>query len=142
MKKYCVRILSAFLGLAALGAAAHGQVPDQLNVKIPYEFVVAGKILPAGTYRVNRISDNNKLALVISSFENRSAVLVLSSDVAERTDGEQLGVSFQQVGGQHLLSRIETAEHVFTIPVSTPAALEVGMKRPSGPPGPRSSGNN
>ena len=117
MKTHCMRILSAFFGLAALAVAAKGQTPDQLVVNIPYEFVVAGKTLPAGTYKVNRVSANDEWALAITSFENHAAVLVLSSEVSDRTDAEQPSVSFRQVGEQHLLTKIQTAEHVFTIPV-------------------------
>jgi hypothetical protein len=116
MKKHCVRVLSAFFGLAALAITVKGQAADQLVVNIPYEFVVAGKTLPAGTYRVSRVSDKDERALAISSFESHAAVLVLPSAVGDKTDAEP-GVTFQQVGEQHLLSKIQTGEHVFTIPV-------------------------
>jgi hypothetical protein len=142
MKKHCVRILSAFFGLAALAITAKGQAADQLVVNIPYEFVVAGKTLPAGTYRVNRASDRDERVLLIGSFENHAAVFVLPSEVAGKTRAEQPSVSFQRVGDQHLLSRIETGEHVFTIPVSSPAVLEAAMKRHSGTSGSGSSGSN
>jgi hypothetical protein len=142
MKKYCVRILSAFFGLAALAITAKGQPADQLAVNIPYEFVVAGKTLPAGPYRINRISVNNERALVISSFENRAAVVVQPIEVAGKTGAEQPSVSFQQFGEQHLLSKIQTAEHVFTIPVSSPAVLETAMRKHSGPSGSGNSGSN
>ena len=132
MKKHCVRILSAFFGLAALAVASKGQTPDQIVVKIPYEFVAGGKTLPAGTYKVNRVSENNQRALTISSFENHAAVFVLSSEVASRSGAEQPSVSFQQVGEQHLLSKIETADHVYTIPVSRAAILEAAMKNNNG----------
>jgi hypothetical protein len=120
MKKHCVRILSVFFGLAALAITAKGQAADQVVVNIPYEFVVAGKTLPAGTYRVNRVNDHNERALTLSSFENRVAVMVHPSEVVEKTGAEQPSFSFQQVGEQHLLSKIETGDHVFTIPVSSP----------------------
>jgi hypothetical protein len=131
MKKHCVRILSTFFGLAALAITAKGQAVDQLVVNIPYEFVVAGKTLPAGTYRVSPVSDNNKRVLAISSFENHATVMVLSSEIVDRTSSKQPAISFQQVGEQHLLSKIETAEHVFTIPVSGSAVLQAAMKRHS-----------
>ena len=117
MKKYCVRILSAFFGLAALAITAKGQAVDQVVVNIPYEFVVAGKTLPAGTYKVNRVSANDERALAISNFEGHATVLVLSSEIADKS-AEQPSLSFRHVGEQHLLSKIQTAEHVFTIPVS------------------------
>lgn len=132
MKKNYIRFVTAFLGLAALGAAARGQVSDQLVVNIPYEFVAAGKTLPAGTYRVNRLNAQNNRELIISSFENRAAVLVLSSEV-DTARAEQPGVSFQHVGDQHFLSKIETAEHVFTIPVSRSAVLETATRDHSNP---------
>jgi hypothetical protein len=115
MKKYCVRILSAFFGLAVLAITAKGQEADKLVVNIPYEFVVAGKTLPAGTYKVNRISANNEKVLAISSPESHATVFVLSGEIVGTTGSEQPSVSFQQVGEQHLLSKIQTAEHVFTI---------------------------
>ena len=115
MKNHCVRILSAFFGLAALAITAKGQEADKLVVNIPYEFVVAGKTLPAGTYKVNRISANNEKVLTISNPESHAMVFVLSGEIADTTGSEQPGVTFQQVGEQHLLSKIQTAEHVFTI---------------------------
>lgn len=133
MKNHCVRILSAFFGLAALAITANGQIPDRIVVNIPYEFVAAGKTLPAGTYTVNRLSDRDEWHLVISSPENHVAVVVLSSEVADRTVTGQPSVSFQQVGDEHLLSKIATGEHVFTIPVSPSAILEAGMKGQSAP---------
>jgi hypothetical protein len=117
MKKHCVRILSAFLGLAALALAAKAESMDRIVVNIPYAFVVDGTTLPAGRYTVNPISAQDKRVLVISSFENHATVMVLSSEIADRSSEEQPSVSFQQVGEQHLLSKIQTGEHVYTIPV-------------------------
>lgn len=120
MKKHCVRILSVFLGLAALALAAKGQNIDQIVVNIPYEFVVAGKTLPAGTYRVHRIDDRNVGVLAISSSDTGATVLVLPTEVTEQIRAAEPVLSFQQVGEQHLLSKIQTDEHVFTIAVSSP----------------------
>lgn len=141
MKKHCVRILSVFFGLAALAVTVKGQAVDQIVVKIPYEFVVAGKTLPAGTYRINRVTDRNEKALAISSFENHAVVLV-SSEIVDQNRAEQPVVGFQQVGDQHFLSKIVTAEHVFTVPVSRSAVLEASMKSHGGPSESSSSGSN
>jgi hypothetical protein len=127
MRKQCLRILIALIGVAGLGMAARGQVPDQIEFKIPYQFVVAGKTLPAGTYRVNRLSDTNRETLVLSSFESRARVMVLSTSV-ERTQADKPEVGFEQVGGQHFLSKIETTDHVFTIPVSDSEILEAAAR--------------
>lgn len=127
MKNFCIRILSAVFGLAALALTAKGQAVDQLVVNIPYEFVIAGKTLPAGTYRVSRINDKDERQLIISSFENREAAVVISNEVIP-IHTETPGLSFEQAGGEYFLSKIATAEHVFTIPVSKRAVLEAIAK--------------
>src|ERR1700676_2927724 len=101
MRKQCLRILIALIGVAGLGMAARGQVSDQIQVNIPYEFVVAGKTLPAGTYRVNRLGGTDEETLVLSSVDSRARVMVLSTSV-EGTQTDNPEVSFEQVGGQHV----------------------------------------
>jgi hypothetical protein len=129
MNKHCVRILGAAFGLAALAVTVRSQTVDQVVVNIPYEFVVAGKTLPPGNYKVNRASQIDEKELVISSFENRVNVFVLSTAVDNKIGYEAPVVDFQQVGEQHLLTKIETAEHVFTIPVAHSAGLESAPKK-------------
>jgi hypothetical protein len=142
MKTTYVRFLSAFFGLAALAAATRAQEVDQLIVNVPYEFVVAGKTLPAGTYRVNRLNDSDLTELEITSVENRTGALLLSSEVRS-TSEDKPALTFQHVGDQYFLSRIETAEHIFTIPVSAAkAAAVVAMKKQTNPSPSSSSGSN
>jgi hypothetical protein len=122
MKKLCLRIAVALVSFAGLGITAKAQVVDQIVVTIPFEFVVAGKTLPAGTYRVNRVSDGRWAGLILSSFENRASAIVLPNEV-ESAPAEKAHVSFETAGDEHFLSRIETADNVFTIPVSRAAIL-------------------
>jgi hypothetical protein len=131
MRKQCMRILFALIGVAGLGVAAKGQEADKIVVNIPYEFVVAGKTLPAGTYTLNRASSSNPRVLVLSSFENRAGAIVLPVEV-ESSRAEKAQVSFEQVGGEHFLSKIETAGHRFTISVSHSEILEAAARAHSG----------
>jgi hypothetical protein len=115
MKTIYTRFLSAFLGLAAFGAATRAQEADQLRVKLPHDFVVAGKTLPAGTYKVLRLRDNNK-AITITSCENGDSVLLLSTEVTPaREDNPTL--TLEHTGKQYFLSQIDTRERVFRISV-------------------------
>jgi hypothetical protein len=122
MKKLRLRIAVALVSFAGLGITAKAQAVDQIVVTIPFEFVVAGKTLPAGTYRVNRVSDDRWAGLILSSFENRAGVIVVPSGV-ESARTEKTHVSFETAGGEHFLSKIETADNVFSIPVSRAAIL-------------------
>jgi len=122
MRKLCLRIAVALVSFAGLGITAKAQVVDQVVVTIPFQFVVAGKTLPAGTYRVNRVSDDKWEGLIFSSFENRAGAIVHPIEVQSTPDGKA-HVSFETAGDEHFLSKIETADNVFTIPVSRAAIL-------------------
>ncbi len=141
MKKHFVRMATAFFGCAILAIAAKGQEADQLVVRVPYEFVVAGKTLPAGTYRVNRVTDSDNKELVLRSLENRATALILAS-VVESAQADKPSFTFQQIGGQYFLSKIETAEHVFDLPVSKSAILVAAAKSHGAPAGSAISGTD
>jgi hypothetical protein len=124
MKRQSLRFLMAALCLAGLSVAVKAQVSDQIVVTIPFEFVVGGKTLPAGTYRGNRVSSTGEPfeGLVLSSFENRTSVFVLPTEVESApTDKPQL--TFEQVGSQRLLSKIQTANYVYNIKLPRAASL-------------------
>ena len=127
MRKHCLRILIAAFSFAGLGMAAEAQVRDQIAVTIPFEFVVAGKTLPAGTYYVNRVTDTNPTTLILYSFENHTSVLVVPSQV-ENGSNDKDHLSFERASGQYLLSKIATADDVFTVPVSRSATMPVAAR--------------
>lgn len=141
MKTMYVRFLSAFFGLAAFAAATRAQEVDQIIVNVPHEFVVAGKTLPAGRYRVNHANDFNTWTLVMTSLESRDRVFLLSDEVSP-TREDKPAVSFQHIGDQYFLSKVETADHIFSIPVSAKAAQVVAMKKQTTPSASGSSGSN
>ena len=130
MRKLCLRIAVALVSFAGSGitAKAQDQVVDQVVVTIPFQFVVAGKTLPAGTYHVNRVSEDKWSGLIFSSVENRGSAIVHPTKVestreVESTHHGKAHVGFETAGGEHFLSKIETADNVFTIPVSRAAIL-------------------
>lgn len=143
MKTTHARILSAFFALAVLAVASRAQEVDQLLVKVPYDFVVSGKTLPAGTYRINRLDDRDLSQLEITGVDNRTGVLLLSGEVTPTTE-DKPALRFEHIGNQYFLSRIETAEHIFTISVPAKAAQVVAMKKQTNPSagGSSSSGSN
>jgi hypothetical protein len=141
MKTTYMRFLSAFFALAAFVAATQAQVPDQIIVNVPYDFVVSGKTLPAGAYRVKRANDPDTRVLAITSLENQEGVLLLPSEVSP-TRENKAAFTFEHVGDQYFLNKIETADHIFTIPVSTKPAQVIAMKKQTTPSASSSSGSN
>jgi hypothetical protein len=132
MKTFYVRILSAFFALAAFAATTRAQEADQLIVNVHYDFVVAGKTLPAGTYRVSCTGKDDLTELAITGVENRAGALFLSTTV-DSTHELKPALTFEHVGDQYFLSKIETAEHIFTITLPAKAAAEIAMKNQNNP---------
>jgi hypothetical protein len=67
------------------------------------------------------------------------SVMVLPTMQEAKSGIDTAHVSFEQVGGQHFLSTIETADHLFTIPVSQVEILQAAAKPHSGASGSGSS---
>jgi hypothetical protein len=142
MRRQCLRILIALIGVAGFGIAVRAQVLDQIEVNIPYQFVASGKTLPAGTYRVKRVGITDPRLLILSSLETRATAIIHSTWV-ENSHADKNEVSFVQVGDEHFLSKIETPNHLFTISVSRSEILEAAAKSRSGSPASGSAdGNN
>ncbi len=140
MKKYLAGIFAVVFSMAAFAMAAPAETSDQLIVTIPYDFVVGGKTLPAGTYRVSRVSTTDLGTLLLKNVDNHAGVLLNASEWEDvRADKPEL--QFQQIAGQHFLSAIETSEHVFNIPVSKSAVL-LAMKSQQGSPASNAAGND
>lgn len=117
------------VSLLAIGfaAAARAQEPDRLVVNVPYDFVVNGKLLPAGKYRVQRDSNNDFRRLIIIDAERNTSVLTLSSQVRDVRELRP-SITLQQAGEQRFLTQIRTAEHVFVIPGSEAAFAAAAAK--------------
>src|SRR5215469_5913406 len=102
MKRDPFRLLVLVFAAALLAAAASAGDLDRLVVNIPYDFVVSGKTLPAGTYNVERLNDNDQHPLFISSVERRTSAIVVSSEVDSASKAHP-AVTFVNAGDQHFL---------------------------------------
>jgi hypothetical protein len=127
MKRNFFRLVVVSLFAVGFGAAAQAQEPDRLVVNIPYDFVVSGKTLPAGKYDVKRNSESESHILSISNAENRVYIVTLPVDVNYLGQFRPV-VTLRRIGDQNFLTKIQTAEHVFTIPNSE-AAFEAAAAK-------------
>jgi hypothetical protein len=132
MRRHYLRILIALIGLAGFGLSVRAQALDQIRVNIPFEFVVRGKTLPAGNYRMLRVADTVGGPLLLSSYENRTGVLLVPvPGEFENTDTDSAYVVFNVVGEQHFLTQIKTAEHLFTFSAPHPEMMTGQAKSPT-----------
>jgi hypothetical protein len=130
MKNRYASILLTLIVLLGLGVAAKAELRRQIVVTLPFAFVVSGKTFPAGTYILSRFSDEKSDGLILSNYEHRTSVFVRPVEV-ESARVDNPSVSFERVGEQRFLSRIETKDDVYNIPVSR-SEIEVAEARANG----------
>ncbi len=131
MKKQCACILLALASFLALGVGAEAQPQREVVVVVPFEFVAAGTTLPAGTYTVSRVSEAGLGGLILSSYENRSSVFVIPNQFESYPAGD-VKLSFNQIGDTHFLSKVETANGVYSISVPHSNTVVARMKQHQG----------
>jgi hypothetical protein len=137
MRKTYLRILIGVIGIACSSVAAKAQVADQVVAKIPHEFVVGGKTFPPGSYKVERATTSDDRELLIRNVDTNESAFIAPTVVESNSTG-QTNISFEHVGDELLLSKIETADHIFTIPVSRTEIMEAEARSHSGTSAPAS----
>ena len=116
MKMKFAIVLLTLACLLGLSAAARAEIRGQIRVTLPFESVVDGETLPAGTYTLSTISEDKFDGLILSSHDHRVSVFVHPIEI-EGTSADKPQVSFRQVGDHLFLTRIQTAYGVYNIPV-------------------------
>jgi hypothetical protein len=129
MKYQLGNALLILTSLCGLVVGARAETHPEVIVTIPYEFVAGGRTLPAGRYKVNRLSDDRRSGLSIVSYEQRSGVFVLPNQFEYRP-ADDAKVRFERVGDMYYLSSIETLDGVYPVPV--PRSISVVAKSKHG----------
>lgn len=101
-----VTMLSLFFVLAA--SAVFAQAERRVVIRIPFDFTVGQKTLPAGAYRIepNRIDSDR--VWVIKSVERRESAVLMTISVRANATQEEGKVIFHKYGDQYFLSQIWT----------------------------------
>jgi len=113
MNKSYLTIALTLASLCGSAISARAQDSEGILVKVPFEFVVGAKTMPAGTYNIGRIRSDASSGLIISSRDNSAIVLPLFVGAA----AEEARLSFEHVGDQYVLSHVETPAGAYAIKV-------------------------
>lgn len=123
MKRSYFAALLTLAYVLGIGINAHAQDVDKVVVTVPFEFVAGGATLPAGEYKVSRVSPGLNRELVISGYREGSAMLLpLTFEEGSNPDGQPI-LSFEHIGGRYFLSAIRTPGGVYSI--ATPKQITV-----------------
>jgi hypothetical protein len=113
MKKSYLAAVLTLTCVLGIGVSASAQDTDAVVVTVPFEFVAGGATLPAGEYRVSRISPGVNRELAIRGSDKGTAFLLpLAFD---GVSSDQPTLSFEHVGGKYFLSDIKTTGGIYTL---------------------------
>lgn len=124
MKYTRILLATAFLGLSF---AAQAEIRAEVSVTVPFDFVANGKTLPAGTYKVGRVSGELLSTQLLTNRENGKSVFVNPVE-AEATNSNKPEVSFKQVGTRFFLSSIQTEDDVINFHIARSASPEASTR--------------
>lgn len=82
----------------------------QIHVNVPFNFLAAGKSLPAGHYQVDRLFDGNLAAWRLVN-DNGQATVVLTNSVQSLKTEHPRSLVFRNTGAAYSLAQIWTTEH-------------------------------
>lgn len=104
--KLSIITTAALVGLS-LVPLAHAQVTNPIMGKIPFNFQVGDKALPAGTYMVGRLSTSQSGVLTLRSLDQQKTKNVMFSSMAtESNAGRNTTLTFHRYGSTYFLSEI------------------------------------
>jgi hypothetical protein len=141
VKKAFLRILLVVAGFACLTIPARAQAPDRVLVKVPFPFVAAGQTFPAGEYKIIRLRDDEPRILLLINNENGANLVTLLPESQEPAYGKAQ-LDFATVGDEHFLSRIQTADHAYTLSVPQTEPLLARTPSKGGAASSSASGSN
>jgi hypothetical protein len=133
MKGYLLSALLLLLSVVALHPAANA---EDVRVSVPFEFSAAGRLMPAGTYVVTRLTATGPdKTLVITNTERGSRTFLLPMTF-ESWQFDQVSLRFERIGDLHVLSTVQTSSGLYILAhqpravkmASTPAATVQGGK--------------
>jgi hypothetical protein len=109
IKRLTMLSLVSMFSLCAAVASANAQLSTPIRAKIPFDFSVGDKKLPAGEYTFSRLSDSlNSTTMLISSVDSSTRLFQLTFGAQVVTPKNESTLVFHKYGDQYFLEQIWT----------------------------------
>lgn len=126
-----------FVALVAVGAvtlavARSSSAQDSVLAHVPFPFVVGGKVMPAGDYRVARDSNIAEHVLEIVSRDGRAEAFTGYDETGISGNSAAPNFEFKKAGSEYVLWRVSMpGELIYQIPIDRKLAAEVKYAKSS-----------
>ncbi len=105
MKKQILSIVATLTFIIPLSIVGFAGFNSRVTANIPFDFMVGGKQLQAGTYTVERLNTNSSQTLIIRSADNKTAANFNVNNVIDKGE-PQARLVFRRYGNQYFLAQV------------------------------------
>jgi len=106
--KSVYKFIAVLALLSALGATSFAQSARRTVVQIPFDFVVGGKTLPAGRYRVAPIGSNAYATWEVRSTSRDAGAIAMTTAIGGGSAQNESRLVFRKEGGTYFLAEVWT----------------------------------
>ena len=104
---FMAAVICCVLGLITI-VPAYAQLPGtEIHAMVPFDFMVRGKFLPAGAYRVRRVNDSPE-GLMIQNEATHQTAIVETDPVEARRIPSKARLVFHRYGDDYFLAQVWT----------------------------------
>jgi hypothetical protein len=104
MKRQAFTLVSLLSLLLVAGSAIAQTV--HVRADIPFNFAVANKTFPAGTYDVSTVGNRDSKMLLLQSRDGSTSMIIGSNAAESSAPADKTKLVFNQYGNQYFLSQI------------------------------------
>jgi hypothetical protein len=103
-----------------VGTAMTAVAQDKVRANVPFDFSVRGTTLPAGSYTIVRVRENDPTLLAIRGADGRQVLAFTTGMESAPAAGSLV---FHRYGESYYLSEVKTVMGKYTFPRSRPELL-------------------
>jgi hypothetical protein len=117
MKKLYFTLALAVMSVLGLHGSSLAQEPDAIVVKVPFDFFVGNRSMPAGTYSFGRVFTDQHSSFILHG-DGRSAIVLPTA--VDETSAFEAKLTFEHSGDKYFLDKIKTPAGIYTIAAPRP----------------------
>jgi hypothetical protein len=123
MKQLYFTLALAVMCVLGLSGNSYAQEPDGIVVKVPFDFFVGTRSMPAGTYTFGRVFTDQHSSFILHG-DGRSAIVLPTA--VDETSAFEAKLTFEHLGDKYFLDKIKTPAGIYTITTPRPMPVVAG----------------
>lgn len=117
--KYMARVLGLVLTLLPMFAAAQLSPSDRIVTNVPFDFMIASKIVPAGEW-ILQMPSGVRATLMLNNVDERTSLYSMAAADESKIPASKYALVFHKYGERYFLSevKLEGSRTMYRLPQS------------------------